>query len=100
MLFPFLAKRNRSAMRPAHLIETQSNLAKIPEKSAFPTTPPLNYSIERYEPKMSLESPIFPAVFEAHSEPAHHHKHRFILQKVQPALLGLMDGSVSTLAPL
>src|SRR5271170_3438827 len=24
----------------------------------------------------------------------------FILQKVQPALLGLMDGSVSTLAPL
>src|SRR2546421_200392 len=25
---------------------------------------------------------------------------RFVLQKVQPALLGLMDGSVSTLAPL
>src|ERR1700709_441691 len=24
----------------------------------------------------------------------------FVLQKVQPALLGLMDGSVSTLAPL
>ena len=24
----------------------------------------------------------------------------YILQKVQPALLGLMDGSVSTLAPL
>ncbi len=29
------------------------------------------------------------------------HEHRlFVLQKVQPALLGLMDGSVSTLAPL
>jgi VIT1/CCC1 family predicted Fe2+/Mn2+ transporter len=28
------------------------------------------------------------------------HKHDFVLQKVQPALLGLMDGSVSTLAPL
>src|SRR5579863_1703239 len=28
------------------------------------------------------------------------HDHDFILQKVQPALLGLMDGSVSTLAPL
>jgi len=28
------------------------------------------------------------------------HHQRFILQKVQPALLGLMDGSVSTLAPL
>src|ERR1700712_5358137 len=27
-------------------------------------------------------------------------KHRFVIQKVQPALLGLMDGSVSTLAPL
>jgi VIT1/CCC1 family predicted Fe2+/Mn2+ transporter len=27
-------------------------------------------------------------------------EHAFILQKVQPALLGLMDGSVSTLAPL
>jgi len=26
--------------------------------------------------------------------------HRFVIQKVQPALLGLMDGSVSTLAPL
>lgn len=26
--------------------------------------------------------------------------HEFVLQKVQPALLGLMDGSVSTLAPL
>ena len=28
------------------------------------------------------------------------HKTRFVLQTVQPALLGLMDGSVSTLAPL
>ena len=27
-------------------------------------------------------------------------KHDFVIQKVQPALLGLMDGSVSTLAPL
>src|SRR5271170_659953 len=26
--------------------------------------------------------------------------HDFVLQKVQPALMGLMDGSVSTLAPL
>ena len=34
------------------------------------------------------------------SEHAAHHKHKFVLQKVQPALLGLMDGSVSTLAPL
>ncbi len=28
------------------------------------------------------------------------HNHQFIIQKVQPALLGLMDGSVSTLAPI
>lgn len=28
------------------------------------------------------------------------HDRTFVLQKVQPALLGLMDGSVSTLAPL
>ncbi|GGB84180.1 VIT family protein [Deinococcus soli (ex Cha et al. 2016)] len=28
------------------------------------------------------------------------HNQRFVLQKIQPALLGLMDGSVSTLAPL
>ncbi|RYY99423.1 MAG: VIT family protein [Chitinophagaceae bacterium] len=27
-------------------------------------------------------------------------RHAFVIQKVQPALLGLMDGSVSTLAPL
>src|SRR6195952_3655641 len=27
-------------------------------------------------------------------------EHSFVIQKVQPALLGLMDGSVSTLAPL
>ena len=29
-----------------------------------------------------------------------HDTHRLVLQRVQPALLGLMDGSVSTLAPL
>ncbi len=29
-----------------------------------------------------------------------HVRRQFVLQKVQPALLGLMDGSVSTLAPL
>ncbi|GAB5602282.1 hypothetical protein FJNA_08070 [Thermus sp. FJN-A] len=29
-----------------------------------------------------------------------HEDHRFVLQVVQPGLLGLMDGSVSTLAPL
>lgn len=28
------------------------------------------------------------------------HDHAFVLQRVQPALLGLMDGSVSTLAPI
>jgi len=28
------------------------------------------------------------------------HEPEFVLQKVQPALLGLMDGSVSTLAPI
>src|SRR3982751_1162035 len=27
-------------------------------------------------------------------------QHNFVIQKVQPALLGLMDGSVSTLAPI
>ncbi len=30
----------------------------------------------------------------------HEERHRFVLQTVQPALLGLMDGSVSTLAPI
>lgn len=30
----------------------------------------------------------------------HDETHRLVLQRVQPALLGLMDGSVSTLAPL
>ena len=29
-----------------------------------------------------------------------HADHAFVLQRVQPALLGLMDGSVSTLAPI
>lgn len=32
--------------------------------------------------------------------PDNNKDHEFIIQKVQPALLGLMDGSVSTLAPL
>lgn len=32
--------------------------------------------------------------------PEHSHHTRFVLQKIQPALLGLMDGSVSTLAPI
>lgn len=31
---------------------------------------------------------------------SHHNEHKFILQTVQPGLLGLMDGSISTLAPL
>jgi hypothetical protein len=37
------------------------------------------------------------------AEPAHFNEEahaRFVLQKIQPALLGFMDGSVSTLAPL
>jgi len=34
------------------------------------------------------------------SETHPHHRHAFVLQRVQPALMGLMDGSVSTLAPL
>jgi VIT1/CCC1 family predicted Fe2+/Mn2+ transporter len=40
--------------------------------------------------------PILPANTAQH----HQERHRFVIQKVQPALLGLMDGSVSTLAPL
>jgi hypothetical protein len=31
---------------------------------------------------------------------AHHHEHRFLLQRVQPAMVGLIDGSLSTLAPI
>ena len=34
------------------------------------------------------------------SAPSELENHDFVLQKVQPGLLGLMDGSVSTLAPL
>lgn len=41
-----------------------------------------------------MSSPLPP------STPAIRHEHVFVLQKVQPALLGLMDGSVSTLAPI
>jgi rubrerythrin len=38
---------------------------------------------------------------EHHGEPRKHSDHeRFVLQVVQPGLVGLMDGSVSTLAPL
>src|ERR671932_249131 len=33
-------------------------------------------------------------------EPRHQKDHSLVLQVVQPGLLGLMDGSVSTLAPL
>ena len=29
-----------------------------------------------------------------------HHEHRFLLQRVQPAMVGLIDGSLSTLAPI
>lgn len=36
----------------------------------------------------------------ASDEGSPRHNKDFVLQKVQPALLGLMDGSVSTLAPL
>lgn len=36
----------------------------------------------------------------SHSNRQGKSERRFVLQRVQPALLGLMDGSVSTLAPL
>ena len=36
----------------------------------------------------------------AESRPEHSKETQFVLQKIQPALLGLMDGSVSTLAPI
>ena len=40
-------------------------------------------------------------VASAATSASHHEAHaRFVLQKIQPALLGFMDGSVSTLAPL
>lgn len=39
-------------------------------------------------------------MFENQSHPGHSKETQFILQKIQPALLGLMDGSVSTLAPI
>ena len=32
--------------------------------------------------------------------PANHAEHQFLLQRVQPALTGLIDGSLSTLAPI
>jgi VIT1/CCC1 family predicted Fe2+/Mn2+ transporter len=43
---------------------------------------------------MSVEST------DANAPPTAEAEAQFVLQKVQPALLGLMDGSVSTLAPL
>lgn len=45
------------------------------------------------DPSMSNER-------EARGEPVHSDEQRFVLQVVQPGLAGLMDGSVSTLAPL
>ena len=39
---------------------------------------------------MTLENPAF----------ADHRRKDFVLQEIQPGLLGLMDGSVSTLAPI
>ena len=42
-----------------------------------------------------MEQPIEVAELNIEKE-----EHNFVIQKVQPALLGLMDGSVSTLAPL
>src|SRR5437763_14021689 len=30
----------------------------------------------------------------------HEHEHQFLLQRVQPAMVGLIDGSLSTIAPI
>jgi len=48
----------------------------------------------------ALSSDVFSAASEAEQELHRASSSNFVLQKVQPALLGLMDGSVSTLAPL
>ncbi|WP_293913417.1 VIT family protein [Deinococcus sp.] len=45
------------------------------------------------------DSPAAPSLPQPEMSGAHHDQ-AFVLQKVQPALLGLMDGSVSTLAPI
>ena len=39
-------------------------------------------------------------ILEAEAQNAHHAEHQFLLQRVQPALTGLIDGSLSTLAPI
>ncbi len=39
-------------------------------------------------------------MFDNIAHPDHSKETQFVLQKIQPALLGLMDGSVSTLAPI
>ena len=48
----------------------------------------------------SISTEIFPASVIDSKNAIEFSAHSFVLQKVQPALLGLMDGSVSTLAPL
>jgi hypothetical protein len=48
----------------------------------------------------SISSGVFSASAVGVGDSAEFSAHNFVLQKVQPALLGLMDGSVSTLAPL
>jgi VIT1/CCC1 family predicted Fe2+/Mn2+ transporter len=48
----------------------------------------------------SVAPDVSPSTEEQPSTGPHAAEHAFVLQKVQPALLGLMDGSVSTLAPL
>lgn len=44
--------------------------------------------------------PVYMQKVEAEEANPPRHDQSFILQKIQPALLGLMDGSVSTLAPI
>ena len=48
----------------------------------------------------SLEAESVVAASTPADERTQPESHNFVLQKVQPALMGLMDGSVSTLAPL
>jgi len=50
--------------------------------------------------RVGLEAGFLHVLYLQHISMSDKHSNEFILQTVQPGLLGLMDGSISTLAPL
>jgi serine/threonine protein kinase len=102
--FPQPRQLVHEADRPEKMTDP---LPAFPASTSLQSEPPIAFPQSRqliHEVDQSVETadplPAFPASASLQSENDKEASHTFLLRVVQPGLVGLMDGSVSTLAPI